>query len=234
MRKIFANIISAFIPGRRNRHYIRARLKTPIRKYVRFVKTFSKSHHPNVKSVFGYRCANLVVILDNKYVFKFPIRDDGRAVSEREKRITDALRPISPIKIPKMDIFDCDGVAVRRYEYVAGIGYHALDKETQIQYADKIAKQIAKFLYVTAGADPVAIRNLKPMKNMRAQAMRGWHICDLWENFILDPKTMDVRAVIDWEGAQFGDFYTLFTYGRRNTIGQTALLQEYMKYYAKK
>jgi len=234
MRKVLANIISGFIPGRRNRHYVRARLKTPIRKYVRFVKTFSDSRHPDVRMVFGYRCANFVLILDNKYVFKFPIRNDGRAVSEREKRITDALRPISPIKIPKMEIFDCDGVAVRRYEYVAGVGYHALDEQTQIKYADKIAKQIAKFLFVVGGADPAAIRNLKPLRSMRAEMMRGWNICDMWENIILDPKTMNVRAVIDWEGAQFGDFHTLFTNGRRNTICQTPLLREYLRYYIKK
>ena len=234
MRRVLANIISGLIPGRRNRHYVRARLKTPIHKYIRFVKKFSDLRHPKVRKVFGYRCANFVVILDNKYVFKFPIRNDGRAVSEREKRITDALRPISPIKIPKMEIFDCDGVVVRRYEYIAGVGYHVLDEQTQMKYADKIAKQIAKFLYVTGGADPVEIRDLKTVRSERARVMHGWNICDLWENIILDPKTMDVRAVIDWEGAKFCDFHRLFTQGRRNTICQTPLLREYLKYYIKK
>lgn len=229
MRKILANIISGLIPGRNNRHRVRAHLRTPIRKYTNFVKSFSDARHPVVRTTYGYRCTNFVVTLDDKYVFKFPIGNDGHDVSQREKRITDALRPISPVKIPAMDIFDCDGIAVRRYEYVKGIGFHATSRESQIAHADKIGKQLAAFLYAVSRADPVTIRDLKSKRTARPGIMCGWNNNDLWDNVLLDPETFDVVAVIDWEGAGFNDFYTTFTYGRRNTIGQTALLREYLK-----
>ena len=234
MRKVLANIISGLIPGRQNRHVVRVRLKTPIHKYVRFVKTFSKAKHPVVRYTYGHRCINFVVTLDDKYVFKFPIGDDGWNISKREKRITDALRPISPIKIPKMEIFDCDGVAVRRYEYIAGIGFHALDQKTQRAHAGQIAKQLAKFLYVVGSADPREIRDLKPKQTVRPGMMCGWNNTDLWDNFIINPKTFDVVAMIDWEGAAFREFYSFFTSGTRQNGIKQVLLREYLKLYANK
>ena len=229
MRKVFANIISGFIPWRKLRHRVRARLRIPMRKYLRFVKSFSTARHPNVQCVFGHRCVNFVVVLDNKYVFKFPIRNNGYAIATREKRITDALRPISPIKIPKMEIFDCDGVAVRRYEYIHGVGYHALDEKTKVAIVGKIAKQLAKFLYVVGTADPREIRDLKPHRTDRPRMMHGWNNTDLWDNFILNPKTFDVIAFIDWEGAAFNDFYVFFTSGTHQDGLKQALLCEYLK-----
>ncbi len=229
MRGVIANIISGLVPWRNLRHRVRARLRTPVHKYVRFVKSFSTARHPNVRCVFGHRCINFVVVLDNKYVFKFPIRDDGRAIATREKRITDALRPISPIKIPKMQIFDCDGVAVRRYEYIHGVGYHALDEKTRDVIEDRVAKQLAKFLYVVGTADPREIRDLKPRRMEKPDIMHGWNNNDLWDNFILDSKTFDVVAFIDWEDAKFGDFYMFFTSGTHRDGMKQKLLREYLK-----
>ena len=235
MRKSIANIICWFIPFKRLRKRVRLGLSLPIRKYVRFVKSFSSSKHPNIKVVYGYRCRNLVVILDDKYVFKFPRgNSNGWEISEREKRITDALRPVSPIKIPQMDIFDYDGVAVRRYEYVAGTGFNSLDDATQVKHTKKIAKQVAKFLYVVGKSDPIAIRDLKPQGAKRPSMMYGWNQNDLWDNFLLNPKTFDVVASIDWEDAIYGSFKRYFTSGTHNKITKDALLREYMKYYAKK
>ncbi|MCR5194060.1 MAG: hypothetical protein K6B71_00840 [Alphaproteobacteria bacterium] len=235
IKKVLANILCAFIPGRSLRTFVRLELANPIRKWIRFAKSFSSNKHPRIRRTYGFRRANFVITVDDKYVFKFPIRgQDGWDVAEREKRITDALRPISPIKIPKMEIFDCDGVAVRRYEFIRGIGWHSLDKKTQVKHVTKIAKQIANFLYVVGNADPVEIRDLKPIKNDKPSIMHGWNQNDLWENFILNPETFDVLAVIDWEGAGFNDFYKAFTHGGKDTAGRKALLHEYLDIYKKK
>ena len=124
MKKIFAKIICCFVPFRGLRRLIRLKADVPVRKYVKYAKSFSSSKHPRIEVSCGYRGANLVVNVDDKYIFKFPRYGDARAISLREKQITDALRPISPIKIPEMQILHFNGVYVRKYEYVKGIGFH--------------------------------------------------------------------------------------------------------------
>ena len=61
--------------------------------------------------------------------------------------------------------------------------------------------------------------------------MYGWNQNDLWDNFLLNPKTYDVVAAIDWEGATYGSFQKCFTSGTHNKKTKSALLREYMKLY---
>lgn len=231
MKKLLINILCAFVPGRHNRGMLRIRLNYPIRKWTRFAKSCSRAKHPRVRYTCGFRCINFVVNIDDKYVFKFPLVGDGRAIALREQRITDALRPISPIKIPNMKILDYDGMAVRRYDCVRGIGFHSMDHKTQNSVADHIAKQLAQFLYIVGMADPIEIRDLKPKRSVGPGIMHGWNQNDLWDNFIMNPKTFDIVAVIDWEQAGFGDFYDCFTHGTKNAVVKNALLREYLKLY---
>lgn len=234
MKKFLVNVLCGFVPGRHNRDRVRMRLNYPIRKWTRFAKSFSSNKHPRVKYTYGFRCINFVVNIDDKFIFKFPLVGDGKKIAICEQRITDALRPISPINIPKMDILDYDGIAVRRYECVRGVGFHSLDKNTQNVIADKIARQLAQFLYVVGKSDPIKIRDLKKTKTDRASIMHGWNQNDLWDNFIINPKTFEVVAVIDWEEAGFNDFYDCFTHGTKNTNVKNALLREYLKLYMDK
>ena len=231
MKKLLISILCIFVPGRHRRGALRVQLNYPIRRWTKFAKSFSTARYPRAKYTYGFRCANFVVKIDDKYVFKFPLGDDGYAIATREKRITDALRPISPIKIPKMEIVEFEGVAVRKYECINGIGFHALDRKTQNAHVDKIAKQLAKFLYVVGMVDPREIFDLKDNKNDKPSVMHGWNQNDLWDNFIMDPKTFDVIALIDWEDAGFNDFYKSFVGGTGNDKAKVALLREYLKLY---
>ena len=234
MKKLLINILCGFIPGRARRNRIRMELNNPIRKWTRFAKSFSNQKHPKVKYTYGFRCINFVVNIDNKWVFKFPLENDGWEIARREKRITDCLRKISPLKIPDMEILDFNGLAVRKYECINGVGFRSLDKQTQNKNADKIAKQLAEFLYVIGCAEPKEIRDLKKDKNDKPSIMHGWNQNDLWDNFLIDVKTFKVIGVIDWEGACFNDFYTCFTHGTRNNAIKDALLREYLKLYMQK
>lgn len=231
MKKLLINVLCAFVPSRQRRKALRMELNYPIRKWVKFAKKFGKTPKPKVRYTYGFRCINFVVTIDDKFVFKFPLIGDGWDLSRREQAITDALRPISPIKIPEMEILDFNGMAVRKYECIKGIGFHSLSRAVQNQYADKIAKQLAKFLYVVGCADPKAIRNLKNKKSDRPSIMHGWNQNDLWDNFIINPQTFDVVGLIDWEDAGFNDFYDCFVRGTRNNVVKAALLREYMKLY---
>ena len=229
MRHALVNFLCCFIPFKSLRKRVRLYARIPIRKYINYAKSFSASKHPRIRYACGYRCINLVVIVDDKFVFKFPRDGNGWNIAKREKRVTDALRPVSPIKIPEMEILDFNGVAVRKYEYIAGVNFRALDTETQNANTNKIAKQLAKFLYVVGNANPVEICDLKPNKNDVPSIMYGWTQNDLWDNFIMNPKTFDIKACIDWEGAVFGSYERFFHRGTDNKKIKAALLREYMK-----
>ncbi len=229
MKKLLVNFLCLFIPTSRRRRMFRMRMNYPLRRWTRFAKSFSTARHPRVKYTCGHRCINFVVNVDDKYVFKFSLRTDGRDVAIREKRITDSLRPISPIKIPEMELLEFDGRVVRKYECVSGIGFHHLNRKTQNLHIDKIAKQLARFFYIVGMADPREIRDLKKKKNDKPSVMHGWNQNDLWDNFILNPKTFDVVAMVDWEGAKFNDFHGCFTGGTGNGLARVTLLREYLK-----
>lgn len=234
MKKLLVNILCGFIPSRKLRMRLRVNLNNPIRKWTAFAKSFSNKKHPIVKYTYGYRCINFVVNIDDKYVFKFPLNNkDGWENATREKRITDALRPISPIKIPNMEILDFNGLAVRKYEYIKGTSFNSLDRDTQNKGVEKIAKQLAKFLYVIGKSDPKEIADLKNKKTEKPSVMHGWNQNDLWDNFMVNTKTFDIVGIIDWEGAGFNDFYGCFTSGTGNGKIKRALLSEYLKLWKK-
>jgi len=231
MKKLLVNILCVFIPNKRNRHMFRLRMNYPISKWIQFAKGFSSERKPRIRCICGYRGINFVVNVDDKYVFKFPLKTNGTEIATREKRITDALRPISPIKIPDMEIVYFGDLAVRKYECIKGVGFHDLDRAEQNLHVDKIARQLAKFFYVVGSADPKAIRDLKDNKNEKPSIMRGWNQNDLWDNFIMNPRTFHIAAIIDWEDAVFGDFYRFFVGGTGNGLMKRALLREYLKLY---
>ena len=234
MKRLLVNILCCCVPNKSKRKALRMRLNNPITyKMAKFAKSFSKSKHPKLKYTYGYRCVNFVVCVDDKWVFKFPLNGDGRDIAMREQRITDALRPISPIKIPKMEILDFNGMAVRKYEYIHGIGFHDVPRDVQTKHAEKIAKQLAKFLYVVGNCDPKQICDLKLKPTDKPKIMHGWNQNDLWDNFLMNPKTFDIIGVIDWEGATFNDFENSF-HGTSNYIVKCALLREYLSFYRKK
>ena len=80
---------------------------------------------------------------------------------------------------------------------------------------DKLAAQVARFLYEVGRADPDAIKDLKPRPDMHPGYMFGWCQGDVCDNFIIDIKTMTVRAFIDWEDARFCDFSYMFNCEKR-------------------
>jgi len=229
MKKLLVNILCAFIPMRQARKRIRVKLTNPIiKKMEAFAKTLSDKQHPKIKRTYGFRCANFVVTVDDTWVLKFPLTGDGKDISVREQRITDALRNISPIKIPNMEVLNWNGVYVRKYEYIDGICFNKLPRDTQNKHVAKIAQQLANFMYVIGKSNPKEISDLKPKKSEKPRPFFGWNQNDLWDNFILNPKTFDIVGIIDWEGAKFGDFLYCMTRGTGNHRMVYNLLKEYL------
>lgn len=233
MKKLFNHFICRFIPNRTTRNRVRFLLdnKQYVNKCIKYIKSLGDFH--NIKKIVGHGSRNLVVSVDNKYVFKFPGHGNGYEKALREKRITDAMRKISPFNIPDMEILDFDGVAVRKYSYVGGINLEYFHpKKIPHDIESKIAKQLAKFLYVIGQSDLPEIRDLKPNKNAKPSILYGWCQNDIKYNFMMDEKTFDIIAIIDWEEAGFNDFCHLFTFEKNYRSLISAVLREYLDLYA--
>jgi len=227
-------MICNFIPNRTTRNRVRFLLKNRIyiKKCVNFVKSLGDFH--DIRKIVGHGSRNLVLSADKKFIFKFPIKNNGYEKSLREKRITDAFRKISPLKIPNMEIIDFNGIAVRKYPYIEGINMeHFQSKKVPQEIEIKIAKQLAKFLYIIGQSDLQELSDLKTNKKDKPGILHGWCQNDIKYNFIMNPKTFDIIAIIDWEEAGFNDFIHLFTYEKDYRSTMTAILREYLKIYEK-
>ena len=112
VRQLFANIVCGTIASRTTRHAVRAKICyfELIRKYKNFIKQYA--HNNNIpykyKLCFGWAGLNAIFILNQQYVFKFPLWtsrvSDNKKLATNEKRIVDAFKNISPIKIPDMEL----------------------------------------------------------------------------------------------------------------------------------
>jgi len=237
MRHLISNIVCGFIDKKSVRDKVRTMIRYPqTHEYIRYIKHISRGmKNRKIRTTVGYGCNNFIIILNEKYVYKFPLQSDGRDVALREKRITDAFAKISPIKIPKMEILQYGDIYVRKYEFAKGSLLTDIKPSVIMAHSEHIAKQLAQFLYVIGTADPVEIRDLKPTKTTKPDFMYGWFQGDIWQNFMLDEKTFDITYFIDWEGTEFADFRTSLRIASHNwdKFGYMGIIVDVMYEYAK-
>lgn len=199
------NIICAFIWKRSLRDKVRTMLRFPQTfEYIRYIRHTYK--HCKIKTAVGYGCKNFIIIAGNKHVFKFPLRNNGYDLAFREKKITDAFRQISPIKIPEMEIIKYKDIYVRKYEFATGVLLTDIKPNIINKNSEPIAKQLAEFLYIIAKSDPDELKDLKTNPNDKPGYLYGWFHNDIGGNFFIDKKTLNLTYFIDWENTIFGDF----------------------------
>jgi hypothetical protein len=208
IRHFISNVISAFIRKKTLRDKVRVMIRYPRTfEYIRFVRELARDMaRCDITTHVGRGCHNFIVILNKKYVFKFPLFSDGRNVAEREKRITDAFAKISPIKIPKMKIIPYRDIVVRRYEFADGVLVSDIRPDDFRPHREYVARQIANFMFAIGESDPEELRDLKPQPNEKSDYLYGWFHGDIWQNFMLDPRTYDITYFIDWEDTAFQSF----------------------------
>lgn len=234
LRRFFTNIICGCVYNKDTRKRLRVVLNSPMSSYVRFIRKNIGGPIRKLKTFVGYQARNLIISVNDGCVYKFPLRrSDSNLLAMREKRITDALSSISPIKIPSVEIFEYRGVLVRRYPYVHGTRLREMPLDVVMENINILAPQIARFLYEIGISDPVQICDLKPAPDVRPGYKYGWFHGDIGDNFFVDMNTMKITSFIDWEDCYFGDFSATFTGDKRspNRELMRAVSCEYDKLY---
>lgn len=189
-----------FIPNRRLRTYMRqVKLFDWHRKYHAIRRAFPDLNFRHTKMVKGGW--NIGFIVDNKYVFKVRKKIDTSTPNEkivREKRITDALRAFSPLEILQIEIIRIDDYTFYKYKFIRGRNLNYFNSTTISRHRNTLGRQIAEFIYQIHNARPAEIQDL------RTGDGDGWNHNDICNNVIVNPKTMRIIGIIDWEYAGWG------------------------------
>ena len=237
IRRFFTNIICGCIYNKDARKRVRAVLNSDMVSYLRFIKKNTGMPIRKVKTFTGYQARSLLISVNDKYIFKFPLRrSNSDELALREARVVSVFQKISPIYIPPVEIFYHRGRVIRRYEFVHGTQLRQMPVDVALANIDKMAPQIAKFMFDVGCADPSEIRDLKPNARTRPKYMYGWSQGDICDNFFVDMETMKIIAFIDWEDCVFGDFSGVFTSDKRSPHRElmAAVRAEYDRLYADK
>lgn len=205
IKKTAINIICGFIPNKRLRHRIRTRLTYNIQQYIDFARNDAGRPNASVQTFSGHGgMKKIIVVLDNEIGYKFPLVAARADTPRREKMFADAFRDVSPVHIPEMEILRFNNMDVLKYGFSSGKTLADLDTQTILRHSDKIAKQLANFIFFIGQSDPKSLRHLKP-KNAVHEMFYGWYHGDIGGNFVVDPETGNISAFIDWENASFCD-----------------------------
>lgn len=238
IRHFLTNIICGLIYNQNTRKRVRAALNSPLLSLLVFIKKDSKIKHPKYKIITGFRGRNLLIKVNDKYIYKYPTKksDFAENIETREYDITSELSKISPIYIPIPTLLNFQDKILRRYDVVHGMSLRELIKQKKIydKYKQYLAHQVAYFLYTIAKSDPDTIKQYKDNPDDKPGFFYGWHHCDLLDNFMIDEKTFKITSFIDWEEVGFSDFSSSLVDKNPilNDFMQT-IKQEYIKLYYK-
>lgn len=214
IRHFFANVVCAFIYDDLCRKKVRAIINSPYLSWRRFVRRDCGVRHPKIKLLTGFSGRNLLFRVDDKYIYKF-IHKTIKGTEQREYDIASALAPISPIPLMVPTLLNTPTGPVRRYDFAPGMTLREFAEKYPEKYSqnkESLADQIANFMYEMARHDPVQIRKHKRgytpknIKLKRPGYMYGWYHGDIGDNFMINPDTLRVTAIIDLESISYGDF----------------------------
>jgi len=147
---------------------------------------------------------SIVFVFDNQYTFKVRKRNNETVNFERfqnEKRITDAIRPWCCIDIPQIDFVTSNGYTFYKSKFIPGKLLVNISSRRIKKYQSQISKQLAMFIYKKSFANPPEIDDLKVYDTAPDFS---WIHGDMCSNILINPKTMVITGIIDWEWAGYG------------------------------
>jgi hypothetical protein len=219
-------MICGLVWNKNTRKRVRAALNSPLAELLIFIKKNCGIKHPKFKIITGFRGRNLLIQVNDKYIYKYPTQKCNFApdIEVREYDITRELAKVSPVFIPVPTLLKFQDKILRRYDVVHGMSLRQLIEKKKIydKYKKYLAHQVAYFLYTIAQYNPRSLYKYKDNAKDKTGFMIGWHHCDLLDNFMIDEKTFKITSFIDWEEVGFSDFSKMF-------YDKNPILNDFMK-----
>lgn len=233
---IIGDFFAGLIPVRSWRNWVRrTQLYGFHEKYNSLRRAFPLMTYKNTKMIKGGQ--HIGFIVDKKYVFKVRRNYDeqiARDRIQREARITDAVAKILPVDVPKIEMFDSGEFLYFKYDMIPGKNIIHYSLHELKANREKLGKQMAELIYTLYNT------NLRSISDLRTKPGNSWTHGDFCSNLILDPETMDIVAIIDWEFADCGTLHhefagiNIFRKKMRDANILLYVVTEYYKICAKK
>ncbi len=150
-------------------------------------------------------------------VFKIRKHNDEPDAADKfnhEKRITDAVAHILPVMVPHIELRNIDGYLVYRANMIPGRVLVDMPLTQIMKNRDKIAAQITEIIWAMFNADYPELADMR-IAGDEIGLVHG----DMCSNIIVNPDTMDIVGIIDWEYAGFNnikhEFFGIFQFRRK-------------------
>ena len=119
---------------------------------------------------------------------------------QREKSITDALRPFCTIDIPNINLFKSGEFLFYETKRIPGKLLIDIPTWKIKKYQKQISKQLAEFIYKKSLAKP---KELDDLRKIPEKPGYSWNHGDMCSNILINPKNMIITGIIDWEWAGY-------------------------------
>lgn len=210
--------LSYLIPGRRIRTWFRLEKCYDYKNKLHAIR----SACPDInwsKMRLAKGGGSLAFIVDDTVfkVRKFHKIDNSAEKFEREKRITDAIAPVLPVAVPKIELIQSGQYLFYKTRFIPGRVLMDLPLKKIIANNEKIGTQIGQIIYKLYNTDFKQLKDMRP-KNAKKDGLGMVH-GDMCSNIIVNPETMDVVGIIDWEYAAYSslryEFFGIFRVRRK-------------------
>lgn len=164
-----------------------------------------------------------IIPMGNVYkIRKFHTQDDSNAKFTHEKRITDAVAPILDIQVPKIKIHHVGIYTVYETKFIPGKILMDIPLTKIRAHREDIGAELGRIIYTLFNAELPELANIRPDGIPDIGMVHG----DMCSNILVNPKTMKITGIIDWEYAGFGslkrEFFGLFRVRRKMRLTDIA------------
>lgn len=107
---------------------------------------------------------SLAVILNERVVYRFPLKPDYNAEYEFEAALLNRIRSIVPLPVPAVEILKQGDIAVARHQMIPGVSYSQERVSLTAAQKNTIADQLAEFLAALHAVHPKGLAADKAME----------------------------------------------------------------------
>ena len=214
----FLYVISFLIPGKKNREWFRRDKCFDYHNKLNAIRNARPDMdwaHMRLAKGGG----SLAFIVDNTVfkVRKFHKNDNSEKKFTYEKKITDAVAPVLNVRVPQIELIQAGEYLFYKTTFIPGVVLLNLPMKRIMEHNEKIGRQIGQIMYTLFNTDFPQLKSIKPKDANKNDC--GLTHGDMCSNIIVNPDTMDVVGIIDWEYARYDslirEFFGIFRVRRK-------------------